>query len=354
MWKNQYCIAKTLLKEYMTYVNYQSQQIIYKDLPFLIFFCEIMHIPEHCNHLANLCVISNYNLDKNSPCTIFFATQQSSMILNGAANIIINNRQNNYQMMPFLFYKKGKDMVDELNKLIDYSYSLENDKTEATNRKNSIELILVSYNLNGIFKTIRPSTLYDLNFCDESSAQYTKIKFGQSFRTQCRINVKRLISYAETKLMFIDLYLNYTENNVGLMKNVPILIRQAFAHNAGDVREKWQLVKRFCLVDIFTAPNETYRSKMFIDSDNIQKFRKIRHVESVELLFNVIDDQSFYGNKISTPILIVNYAEVETKQSESDLHVNFDFQVTFKMNFKFGTGLDVSLIYLYFLNLIIN
>lgn len=234
-------------------------------------------------------------------------------------------------------------MVGDLNKLIDYSYSLDEKSAQ-----NTIQLKLMSYDLKGQFKTIRPLTIHDLNFCDESAAQYTRIKFARNFRTKCRLNVKRLIGYAESKL-FIDLYMQYLENNVTLMRTVPILIRQAFAYNSDDVREKWQLVKRFFLVDIFTALNETYRPKMFSDSDGVQRYRAIRYVESVELRFGVVDDRSLYGNKMTTPLLILGYGEVDiTRQvnvidvDAQDLYVDFSFRVVFQNQYKFGSALEVG------------
>ncbi len=69
---------------------------------------------EFCNYLANLCVLSNYNLDKNSPCSLFF-TSQTSIISNG----------NDFKMTPLLFYKKGKDSIDEMDKVVDHQYSVD-------------------------------------------------------------------------------------------------------------------------------------------------------------------------------------------------------------------------------------
>lgn len=63
--------------------------------------------------MANLCVLSNYNLDKNSPCSLFF-TSQTSIISNG----------NDVKITPLLFYKKGKDSIDEMDKVLDHQYSV--------------------------------------------------------------------------------------------------------------------------------------------------------------------------------------------------------------------------------------
>lgn len=92
-------------------------------------------------------------------------------------------------------------------------------------------MIIISFDLEGKLKTMRPLSIHDINFCDESASHYTHIKFAQYFETKCAINIKRLISYAETKLTFNDLYLNYTENGIHLMKSVPILIRDVLSYN---------------------------------------------------------------------------------------------------------------------------
>lgn len=116
--QNDYCIAKHLLKDFPN--SFRSNQALYKDLQPIQFFCQIMKSAQHCNSLANLCVLSNYNLEKNSPCSLFFTTQTS----------IISNGNDYFQKTtPFLFYKKGKDSVDEIEKVLDYTYSVNpNDK----------------------------------------------------------------------------------------------------------------------------------------------------------------------------------------------------------------------------------
>lgn len=109
---NEYCIPKFLLKDFTNYDNHRPHTI-YRDLNFITFFCQVMKDVRFCSNLANLCVLSNYNLDKNSPCSLFF-TSQTSVISNG----------NDFKMTPLLFYKKGKDSIDEMDKVLDHQYSV--------------------------------------------------------------------------------------------------------------------------------------------------------------------------------------------------------------------------------------
>lgn len=115
-YKDTYCIAKHLFKDFTNIVNFQPTKLIYKDLQYLNFFCQIMKSTEHCNHLANLCVLTDYNLDKNSPCNLFFITQTA---------VISNGNDYFHKTTPFLFYRKGKDSTDELTKILDHAYSLD-------------------------------------------------------------------------------------------------------------------------------------------------------------------------------------------------------------------------------------
>lgn len=59
--------------------------------------------------------------------------------------------------------------------------------------------------------------------------------FGKSVKESCRIDLKSLIDLGEARPWFYNLYLNYTENNVNLLKTVPILIRNSASLNAVSV-----------------------------------------------------------------------------------------------------------------------
>ena len=92
-------------------------------------------------------------------------------------------------------------------------------------------MLELAYELTGGLKYIKPFNLNDLNFCVESRYYYNHIKFGHNFEANCNVDIFYLINMYENSSYFIDLYLNYTENNINLLKPVPILIRDAFSHN---------------------------------------------------------------------------------------------------------------------------
>lgn len=101
-------------------------------------------------------------------------------------------------------------------------------------QNNKIKLITVSYELTGQLKTIQPFYIGQLNRCEESIYKYSHIRFGHNFHNQCKLNIRTLVEWWERNTMFMDLYLNYTEsnnNNVNLLKSIPVLIRDAFSHN---------------------------------------------------------------------------------------------------------------------------
>lgn len=94
---------------------------------------------------------------------------------------------------------------------------------------NRISMLLVAHELNGKLKVIQPLKLNDLNLCGMHQQQ--QIYFGQNLATACQIDLRTLIEMGEQKPWFFNLFLNYTENNMQLVKSVPILIRNVFTYN---------------------------------------------------------------------------------------------------------------------------
>lgn len=86
----------------------------------------------------------------------------------------------------------------------------------------------VSHELNGKLKAIQPLKLDDLMLC-ESSEEF--IYFGDNMETGCRLNIISLIETGEQRPWFFDIYLSYTENNLHLLKPVPVLIRNMSTFN---------------------------------------------------------------------------------------------------------------------------
>lgn len=115
-----YCIPRVLMKDFINFGKFQPRPIessAYIDIEFLLFFCHSMKVATACEHLANLCVLSMYNLDKYSPCGLFFSTQTT--ISSGGDGGFYQ------KIVPFLFFTRGKSSTDELEKVIDYRYGFD-------------------------------------------------------------------------------------------------------------------------------------------------------------------------------------------------------------------------------------
>lgn len=98
-------------------------------------------------------------------------------------------------------------------------------------RSRQIELIIMANSLDGHLQSIKPFRINDLNLCSRRLSHSTYITFGENVRENCQIDLKSLIDLGESQPWFYNLYLNYTENNLNLMKPVPVLIRNSFSHN---------------------------------------------------------------------------------------------------------------------------
>lgn len=118
-----YCVPNYLIKDFLSYKQFRvttaqstatTASDLFENLEYLIFLCQTMKMIDYCEHVANLCVLTVYNLDKFSPCNIFY-TMQTTVISAGT---------DSYQtkLVPFLFYAKGRSTTDDLDKVIDHRY----------------------------------------------------------------------------------------------------------------------------------------------------------------------------------------------------------------------------------------
>lgn len=90
-------------------------------------------------------------------------------------------------------------------------------------------MLLVAHDLNGNLKTIQPLQISDLNLCNTLTHQ--SIHFGENMASACQIDLRTLIEMSEKRPWFLNIYLNYTENSLNLLKSVPVLIKNAFTYN---------------------------------------------------------------------------------------------------------------------------
>lgn len=97
------------------------------------------------------------------------------------------------------------------------------------------------------------------------------------------------------------------------------------------------------MIDVFTGRNRTYRSKSYAAENIFEKFMHIRYVKKVELQFQLNENDYYFGNKISVPLLIVEYAYIDMRDFHwaNSLDIDFEFRVTFTKDFNIGIFLHV-------------
>ncbi|CAO1407289.1 unnamed protein product [Diamesa serratosioi] len=365
---NEYCIRKELLKDlksyqYFKYLPLSQTRSLNTELKFIIFFCKILHQRHYCNYLANLCVLTFYNLEKYSPCYLFYTQQQPQQ----QTITMDDNGQHEdgsefdggEKLKPFLFFKSNRFNKVLFEKFIDFPYSLSSDNINST-----INFTIVSYNVTGELTEMRQMKMNDLNLCNRVSSPsgmwQQRLQFAENINVKCNINLKELM-LLEPEMNFKTIFLNYFENKVNFLQTIPVLIRNSFDHNENDDIEKWQLVKRFFIIDTVSGSLASSLKDTLNDDVNFsEKYSQINYVKSVELNFQLksdddTDDNSDEMNKINIPLLVLSYGQLNITQrvkefknaiDESDMYnVEFTFRVKFgkkpKFNFLFQILLPV-------------
>lgn len=120
-----------------------------------------MKMIEYCEHIANLCVVTVYNLDKFSPCNIFYTAQTT----------VVSAGTDSYQtkLVPFLFYAKGHSTTDDLDKVIDHRYKY----TKYDANHNSVE-----------YEMFTPYPVISINFQPRIKIDFYHLLFIQHYRQQ--------------------------------------------------------------------------------------------------------------------------------------------------------------------------
>lgn len=131
----KYCIRYELFKDLKNYQQYKNLPLtqtlnLNYELKFIVLFCKILHRRDYCNYLANLCVLTHYNLDKNGPCYSFYQQQNQHLAIDEGGNIYGSSEGNEFdggeKMKPFLFFRGKKSNKNLFDKFIDFSYNIEN------------------------------------------------------------------------------------------------------------------------------------------------------------------------------------------------------------------------------------
>ena len=132
IYRGEYCIRTELLKDLKNHQNYKNLPLtqslnLSHELKFIIFFCKILHQRNYCTYLANLCVLTHYDLDQNGPCYPFYKHQnQQSGVSIDDSSAEGNEFDGGEKIKPFLFFKNQKSTKTLLEKTVDFSYGLNN------------------------------------------------------------------------------------------------------------------------------------------------------------------------------------------------------------------------------------
>ncbi|XP_052890600.1 meckelin [Anopheles moucheti] len=373
---HNFCIPLSLLRDVQhfpafslnRFLHQNRQNVnVYKNVKYLIVFCHVMRSVRHCQQLANLCVLSFYNLERHSPCAIFYTYQTydlAALGANGAESAgsvpsVISASQSYLAgdgaggtggslpnlgpdvVRPGLFYRRGKYVSELLEKYLDFSYD-----SDATNQlNNTLNFTLVSYDLHGHLRQFCEMRFADLNLCERYDVtQEQRIRFGQNYHRRCILNVHRLAEdFGEVE--FRSLYVNYYEQRVRLMRSVPILIGNAFSQNSDSEPDRWQLVKRFLLVDTVSGLNELHKPKLYGEMDMKNQFFFLRYVRKIELEFKLHPDHGKHPNRISIPLVRMEYAllNMSAQSAQSTSTIDFEFTVTFTKSYSYSSLLEILL-----------
>uniref|UniRef100_A0A8W7K9J5 Meckelin n=1 Tax=Anopheles albimanus TaxID=7167 RepID=A0A8W7K9J5_ANOAL len=368
---HNFCVPHVLLRDVQNYPTfspnrhlYQSRQNVqlYKNIKYLIVFCHVMRSMRHCQQLANLCVLSFYSLDRYSPCAIFYAYQTYDVTGMGAGGASIPGVVSASQsylagdgaggggvskaelVRPGLFYRRGKYVSELLEKYLDFEY----DNRENDPINNTLNLTLVSYDLSGHLRQFREMRFHDLNLCERYDAsQEQRIRFGQRYHRSCRLNLPQLLhDFAQPE--FLTLYVNYYEQRVRLMRPVPMHIRNAFSQNTDPEPERWQLVKRFLLVDSVSGANELFKTgkSPYGPVDMRGQYYFIRYVKKVHVELKLHPDHTKHPNRVSIPLIRLEYGLLNVSVTQFPFFgqtVDFEFNVSFTKTYSYTSLLEILL-----------
>jgi meckelin len=131
-YRNKYCIKSELFKDLKSHQYYKNLPLtqtlnLSYELKFIVFFCKILHQRNYCNYLANICVLTHFDLDKNGPCFAFYKqqNQQNGLTIDDGGNEGFEF-DDGEKLKPFLFFRNQKFTKSLFEKFIDFSYGVNN------------------------------------------------------------------------------------------------------------------------------------------------------------------------------------------------------------------------------------
>lgn len=325
-----------MLKEYASYGSVTVQSNQRENLKALTFLCHTMKFPRECNYLANLCVLFKYNADQFAPCSLFLQSQINDYKSNDGTR----------RIKPNLFYKTGRSTVDDLNKVLDQTLVLQRSRaSRAFLEGHGLNFSVLEYSLEGDLQKFTTTNLNFLNFCAPKNGLF-QIRFPQNYETHCQVSLQE--AYINNRQMgFYSVFFRYRDNKINLLKRIPVLIRSLTQDNAKNDHRRWQFVTRFYTLDADSGLRANYQDDLYTNVNIRNKFDHIRLVRAAQLRFIVKE-----RNKISCPILILDYETVSNLTTTAA--VDFHFSVTFEKDMDFDTILEIVLPILVLLGLIMS
>lgn len=323
LYRHSYCIPQALLKEYSNYNSIQISHSITENLIAVMFLCNTMKLQKECNYLANLCVLLDYSLDKQSPCSVFQQAQINDYTTEATRRI-----------KPNLFYKRGRNTLEDINKKLGQSYKIHRNVDD--NAWMGLNFTTLEFNLQGDLLKFGRSNLKFLNLCAMQNG-YVNILFPKNVHQRCKVSLEETIENTK-EMTFNSIFIQYHDGKTRLLKRIPVLIRNLFQNTATD-SNKWQFLSRFYLVNTITGHRPGLMDNPYSDRNMMKKFENVRFLTRAELLFEVRD-----MNKIETPLLILEYDYVNlSSYTGNDVLYDFEFRVTFEKGMNFDTLLEILL-----------
>ncbi|XP_055854371.1 meckelin [Episyrphus balteatus] len=315
-----FCVWKPLLKNYLHHNAFWKRGRFYVDLKFIAFFCQSLQNMTACNNLANLCVQSFFDTDKNSPCSVFLLGQASDAALYTSMGEKLGG------LRPFLFYKKGKDTVQEIEEKIQIS----DDK---------LKLFSTVYSMDGQLIRWEDLQLNRINHCGHDLYEmHGDLQFFKNDRISCFLTLETIIDMASTyaNKYFFSIFLNHTrEESNRYLQQIPVLIQNAFEGNNELNSAEWQLVKRFQIIEaqdiFFNTANQ--QILVYEDSYKLRLFKSIKVLRKFEFRCTVTED-----NKNTIPLIVLDYHTIDLSLNNS-LSEKYKFEFLVKFEKDTGSGI---------------
>ncbi|XP_014089150.3 meckelin isoform X1 [Bactrocera oleae] len=317
-----YCIANAVLKPYLKYNSFwqstSANAVHFGDLKFVVFFCLALRNNTACSQLANLCIMSHYSADKNSPCSAFLLSQVSDVAIKYASM-----DEHLQATKPSLFYKKGKETAKMLTEPLGIS-------------PKQLQLFSTAYHLDGSLRRWGAFKMSHVNLCQmhaQSDAavwsSQQEIQFARFTKPiRCELTVENLIDLAKiyANNNFLSLFLNVSSETRYDLQVLPILIEDISPENLRAQTAEWQLVKRFQLIEAQPRHARIHdQQSKYEDEFKLSLYHSIRYVVSFEIHYEIHD-----RNQIGIPLVKLRYRHIDLSANTTLNAVHpFKLQITF-------------------------